>query len=125
MLQAVAAAQLLVGLGLIGAYILLPGVETIVAPVLGLLFALFALLLFLQVANARLSDTFRAAEYRDRLRAVGVGSGERPEILPEKYRRSDERPAGEIANTDTEDPGSRPAEQGADGRDADDASRSA
>jgi len=126
MLQAVAAAQLLVGLGLIGAYILLPGVETIVAPVLGLLFVLFSLLLFLQVANARLSGTFRAAEYRDRLRAVGVGSDERPEILPEKYRDTEgEQPAGEIADSGAGSGGSGTAERGANGNDADDVSRSA
>jgi|AntDeeMetagen134_2_1112570.scaffolds.fasta_scaffold01813_7 hypothetical protein len=126
MLQAVAAAQLLVGLGLIGAWIVLSGLSTIVAPVLGLLFVLFSLVLFLQVANARLSDKFRAAEYRDRLRAVGVGSGERPDVLPEKYRDAEgEQPAGEIANAGTEDRGSGASEQGADTHEADDVSRSA
>jgi hypothetical protein len=35
------------------------------------------------VANARLSDKFRAEEYRDRLRAIGLDDGERPEFVPE------------------------------------------
>lgn len=126
MLQAVAAAQLLVGLGLIGAYLVLSGLSTIAAPVIGLLFVLFSLVLFLQVANARLSDKFRAEEYRDRLRAVGVGSGERPDVLPEKYRDVDrEQPAGEIANADTEGRGSGTSEQGSDARDAEDSRPSA
>ena len=126
MLQAVAAAQLLVGLGLIGAYIVLSGVRTIVAPVLGLLFVVFSLLLFLQVANARLSDKFRAAEYRDRLRAVGVGSDERPDVLPEKYRDTGgEQPAGEIATAGTENRDSGASEQEANGHETDDAPRSA
>ncbi|EMA46165.1 DUF7319 domain-containing protein [Halococcus saccharolyticus] len=122
MLQTVAAAQLLVGLGLIGAYLVLSSVSTIAAPVLGLLFVVFSLLLFLQVANARLSDKFRAEEYRDRLRAVGVGSGERPDVLPEKYRDADGgQPAGAIADTEADEERS----QGADGRDAEDSRPSA
>lgn len=85
MLQVVAAAQLLTGLGLFVAWI--GGfVETIIAPVVGLFFVLFSLVLFLQVANARLSDKFRSEEYRNRLRAVGIGSDERPDFLPERYR---------------------------------------
>lgn len=121
-LQTVAAAQLLIGLGLIGAYLVLSGVSTIVAPVLGLLFVVFSLLLFVLVANARLSDRFRAEEYRDRLRAVGVGSGERPEVLPEKYRDAGGgQPTGVIA--DAEDGEER--SQGPDGRDTEDSRPSA
>jgi hypothetical protein len=45
-------------------------------------FLVFGLFVFLLVANARLSDRFRSEEYRDRLRAAGVESGERPEFLP-------------------------------------------
>ncbi|WP_049898492.1 DUF7319 domain-containing protein [Halococcus agarilyticus] len=126
MLQAVAAAQLLAGLGLIAAYVGLAGVTTIAVPVLGLLFVLFSLLLFLQVANARLSDTFRAAEYRDRLRAVGVGSDERPEILPEKYRDTGgEQPAGEIAGSDRETQESGRSERESETRETEDSRPSA
>jgi hypothetical protein len=92
MLQFVAAAQLLAGLGLVVAWLFF-SVETLFAPVAGLVFVLFALLLFVQVANARLSDKFRSEEYRNRLRAVGIGSEERPEFLPERYRE----PAGSLA----------------------------
>lgn len=85
MLQIVAAVQLLTGLSLLVAWVVLP-VGTVVAPAIGVVFLLFSLVLFLQVANARLSDRFRSEEYRDRLRAVGIGSEERPEFLPAKYR---------------------------------------
>ncbi len=94
MLQFVAAAQLLAGLGLIVAWMFF-SVETLFAPVAGLVFVLFALLLFVQVANARLSDKFRSEEYRNRLRAVGIGSDERPEFLPERYREPADNPAVE------------------------------
>ncbi|WP_277553558.1 DUF7319 domain-containing protein [Halobaculum limi] len=82
MIQAVAAMQLLGGLGLIGAWLFL-NVETIVAPVAGGFFLLIGVFLFAVVANARLSDRFRAEEYRDRLRAAGIveGGGE-AEFVP-------------------------------------------
>lgn len=79
MLQAIAASQLLAGLALVGVW-LFGGVATVVAPVAGLAFLVFALFLFLQVANARLSDGFRAEEYRSRLRAIETDAGARPEI---------------------------------------------
>ncbi|WP_439025881.1 DUF7319 domain-containing protein [Haloarchaeobius sp. DT45] len=50
--------------------------------VAGIVFLLTAGVLFLTVANARLSDRFRAKEYKDRLRAIGLEDGERPEFLP-------------------------------------------
>jgi hypothetical protein len=81
MLQITAAIQLLAGVGLLIAWIALD-VETILAPVVGLGFVLAGAFLFLVVANARLSDRFRAEEYRNRLRAVGLESGERPDFLP-------------------------------------------
>ncbi|EMA50153.1 DUF7319 domain-containing protein [Halococcus thailandensis] len=99
MLQLVAAAQLLAGLGLIVAWVFFP-VETLFAPVAGIVFALVAILLFVQVANARLSDKFRSEEYRDRLRAVGIGSDERPEFLPERYREPADASAVEGADDD-------------------------
>ena len=39
-------------------------------------------LLFVLVANARLSGRFRAEEYRERLEAAGVGREERPDFVP-------------------------------------------
>ncbi|QLG26295.1 hypothetical protein HUG10_01505 [Halorarum halophilum] len=95
MLQAVAGAQILAGLGLGGAWLLslLPGdplagvpflpeftLTSIVAPVMATFFLLFGVFLFAIVANARLSDRFRAEEYRDRLRAAGITEGDAPEF---------------------------------------------
>ena len=82
MIQVVAAMQILGGLGLFVAWLFL-GVETIVAPVMGGFFVLVGVLLFGLVANARLSDRFRAEEYRDRLRAAGITDrGEDAEFVP-------------------------------------------
>jgi hypothetical protein len=81
MLQVVAGVQLLAGVGLFvawGARL----VTTIVAPVVALAFIGIGLFLFMVVANARLSDRFRAEEYRNRLRAIGLDDGERPDFLP-------------------------------------------
>jgi hypothetical protein len=82
MLQLVAFGQLLGGVALIGAWALLPDVESIIAPVIGVVFLLIGFFLFVTVANARLSDRFRSEEYRDRLRALGVEDGTRPEFVP-------------------------------------------
>ncbi|WP_416839030.1 hypothetical protein [Haloferax sp. DFSO52] len=82
MLQVVAFGQLLGGIALIGAWIISPNVQTIVAPVVGAGFILIGLFLFVTVANARLSDRFRSEEYRDRLRAIGLEDGERPAFVP-------------------------------------------
>jgi hypothetical protein len=81
MLQVVAFVQILGGLGLLGAW-LFAGVDTIVAPVAALFFLLIGFFLFFVVANARLSDRFRSEEYRQRLRAVGIEDGARPDFLP-------------------------------------------
>jgi hypothetical protein len=89
MLQVVAAIQLIAGVGLFVAWLGF-GVDTIFAPVVGFVFVLAGIFLFLVVANARLSDRFRAEEYRDRLRAVGLESGERPDFLPIEASDSDE-----------------------------------
>ena len=90
MLQAIAGAQLLAGLALIvGGGLATAGVIGYAGTSIALLFvAGFAfvgvsLVLFFTVANARLSDKFRAEEYRDRLRAIGLEDGERPEFVPE------------------------------------------
>ncbi|WP_251330034.1 DUF7319 domain-containing protein [Haloplanus pelagicus] len=88
LLQVMAFAQLLAGLGLIGVWLFTDMVPTpggyvnLVPPVVGLLFVGLGVFLFAIVANARLSDRFRAEEFRDRLRAVGVEDGDRPDFLP-------------------------------------------
>lgn len=51
---------------------------------LGIVFVITGVFLFLTVANARLSDRMRSEQYRDRLRAVGAGSDERPAFLPDE-----------------------------------------
>ena len=82
LLQMTAAAQILAGLGLLVAWVA-TDLTTIVAPVAALGFVGIGIFLFSVVANARLSDRFRAEEYRDRLRAAGVEEGERPEFVPD------------------------------------------
>lgn len=81
MLQVVAGVFVLAGLALAVAW------PVAGLPVLAAALGLFVLVplggfLFFTVANARLSDRFRAREYRDRLRAVGLEDGERPAFLP-------------------------------------------
>jgi hypothetical protein len=101
MLQAVAGAQVLAGVVLVGAWLLMtvgvlspPGgasvrsLNVIGMLVAGLLFLAIGVLLFTVVANARLSDRFRAEEYRNRLRAIDLEPGERPEVLPEEEREA-------------------------------------
>jgi len=83
-LQAVAAVQVLVGVALIA--LAIAGVLGDAAPigaVAGLAFILIGVVLLLVVANARLSDRFRAEEYRNRLRAVGIDADEPPAFLLE------------------------------------------
>jgi hypothetical protein len=102
MLQIVAAVQLLGGLALAGAW-LAGAVDTIVAPVAALFFLLVGLFLFGVVANARLSDRFRAEEFRDRLRAVEGAEAERPEFLPPSASADgEERTAPEVDAGDAE-----------------------
>jgi len=94
-LQVVAGIQILAGVVILGA-LLLAGTGLFQAPGLGdgmtnfaiavvaaIGFLLIGVFLFVTVANARLSDRFRAAEYRDRLRAVGLEDGQRPPFLDE------------------------------------------
>ncbi|WP_435363439.1 DUF7319 domain-containing protein [Haloarchaeobius sp. DYHT-AS-18] len=90
MLQAVAFVLALSALALFGGAAFAPNpggpgdaaIAKGVMVVAGLVFLLTAGILFLTVANARLSDRFRAKEYKDRLRAIGLEDGERPEFLP-------------------------------------------
>ena len=97
MLQVVAGIQVLAGLLLLGGWLAIslgvvqpPGggsirsLNVIAMLVAGVLFLAIGLLLFAVVANARLSDKFRAEEYRNRLRAVELEPGERPEFLPDE-----------------------------------------
>jgi hypothetical protein len=101
MLQAIAAAQLLAGLGVLAVWLFtdaIPnanGAINLVAPVLGAFFLLVGLFLFSVVANARLSDRFRAEEYRNRLRAIGTETGEVPEFVPVDPDTGRRRPVGE------------------------------
>ncbi|UIP00849.1 hypothetical protein Hbl1158_05695 [Halobaculum sp. CBA1158] len=97
MIQTVAGMQILGGLVLGAVWLvsvlsrgpvtwvpLLPdfSVTTIAAPVAALFFLFIGVFLFAVVANARLSDRFRAEEYRDRLRAAGITEGGDAEFVP-------------------------------------------
>jgi hypothetical protein len=94
-LQVVAGVQVLAGLVMLGAWILYgsnilsapggasEGLNLALLVVAGLGFLIIGILLFVMVANARLSDKFRAEEFRNRLRAIGLEEGERPEFLDE------------------------------------------
>lgn len=94
-LQVVAGAQVLAGLALFVASLLYgfgiisqPGVTSQFSNpallfVAALGFLVIGVALFAVVANARLSDKYRAEEFRNRLRAVGLEDGERPEFLEE------------------------------------------
>jgi len=93
-LQVVAGVQLLAGVVLLGAWVLYL-LEVVTPPgggtganlwlifVIGLGFVVIGLFLFLMVANARLSDRYRSEEFRNRLRAVGLAEGDRPDFLEE------------------------------------------
>jgi hypothetical protein len=98
-IQIIAGVQLLAGVSLLGVWLLstlgvgpFDGGGPIIL-VVGLGFLVIGLLLFTMVANARLSDKFRAEEYRNRLRAVGLDSDERPEWLPPEVEFT---PEGEL-----------------------------
>jgi len=90
MIQVVAGATMLAGVAFVGVWVgSVVGVVDIgfagaIVVTLGVLFVAVGAFLFMTVANARLSDRMRAEQYRDRLRAVGAGSDERPEFLPEE-----------------------------------------
>ena len=104
MVQIIAGGQLLGGLALIGAF-LLRFVETIIAPVIGGLFIVVGIGLFALVANARLSDRFRAEQYRNRLRAVEAGGIDRPEIEGDAVgETADQEPPQPADNRETEAP---------------------
>lgn len=79
MLQVVAVVQLLAGAGLLVAWVAISG--GVVTLVTGFGFLAIGVVVLLIVANARLSDRFRAEEYRNRLRAVGLDTAEPPAFL--------------------------------------------
>jgi hypothetical protein len=89
MLQLVAGATVISGVvfllawlaGLVGALDL--GFAGAIVLTLGVVFLLMGVFLFVTVANARLSDRMRSEQYRDRLRAVGAGTDERPSFFPD------------------------------------------
>jgi hypothetical protein len=122
LIQIIAGVQLLAGLSLLGVWLLsVAGVAGFSGggPVLlavGFGFLIIGLLLFVMVANARLSDKFRAEEYRNRLRAVGFDSGDRPEWLPPEVEFDGELDAGEGPEPDGRGDGGRPEPTGT-GRD--------
>ena len=89
MVQIIAGALFLSGVVLAGAALVSGGIG-VIAGTVGLLFLVSGGVLFFTVANARLSDRFRAEEYRNRLRAVGLEDGDRPEFLPESARENPE-----------------------------------
>ena len=78
MIQLIAGMQLLGGVGLLVAWLATD--IGIIAPAIGGLFLIVGVLLFSLVANARLSDRFRAEQYRNRLRAVETEGFDRPEV---------------------------------------------
>ncbi|WP_227131809.1 DUF7319 domain-containing protein [Halorubellus salinus] len=88
MLQVIAGVLGLSGVVLLGGAVFAPGAAGAgeigrgLMVVFGLLFLAATFVLFFTVANARLSDKFRAEEYRERLRAIGLEDGERPAFLP-------------------------------------------
>jgi hypothetical protein len=59
------------------------GDSAVIAAIAGVGFVVFGVFMLMLVANARLSDRFRAEEFRNRLRSAGVGGGERPPFVPE------------------------------------------
>jgi len=100
MLQIVAGVQVAVGIALLVAWLALPSLSTVVAPIAAIGFLAIGFFLFLVVANARLSDRFRVEEFRNRLRALENADEQWTNVLPEELRDagvgggngSDERP---------------------------------
>ena len=105
MLQIVAGAQILVGAGLLVAWLALPSLSTVVAPIAAIGFLGIGVFLFVVVANARLSDRFRAEEFRNRLQALDAADEEWPDVLPDgntAVASPDQEPGGEGSEGETE-----------------------
>jgi hypothetical protein len=114
MLQLIAGALGLSGVVLLGGAVFAPSAGGTgdlgrgLMIVFGLLFLAATFVLFFTVANARLSDKFRAEEYRERLRAVGLEDGERPAFLPTEDEDAvgtslDDAESAELAAADGDD----------------------
>ena len=88
MLQVVAGVQVVVGIVLLGAWLALSSLSTVVAPMAAIGFLVIGLFLFLVVANARLSDRFRVEEFRNRLRALEAADEQWADVLPDDVRGS-------------------------------------
>ena len=86
LMQVIAAVHFVAGVGLLlsGPLFGVGGQGLVIAVVAGIGFLVFSVFVFLVVANARLSDRFRAEEYRNRLRAVGIEGDDRPAFLDEE-----------------------------------------
>ena len=85
LMLAVGIVQLIAGLVLlIGPFVIGVGGSgsILLSSVAGLGFIVIGVVILILVANARLSDRFRAEEYRERLRAAGVGADQRPPFVP-------------------------------------------
>jgi hypothetical protein len=111
MLQIVAGVQVAVGVGLLVAWLALPSLSTVVAPIAAIGFLVIGFFLFLVVANARLSDRFRVEEFRNRLRALDEADEQWADVLPEDLR--------DAVDDGTADPDEHPGKKATDG-DADD-----
>jgi hypothetical protein len=85
-MQIVGVVQLLAGIGLLIGWVVFQ-LEVFV-PIVAVGFVLFGLFILILVANARLSDRFRAEEYRQRLEAAGAGSEDRPSFVPDETSQS-------------------------------------
>jgi uncharacterized membrane protein len=112
LLQFIGGAQVLAGLILLGMGVIAfgtSGSNAVLMFVAGLGFLVIGLVLFFVVANARLSDTYRAEEYRNRLRAVGLEDGERPDFLPPAAGGDGGRT---VARPGSRDGPAEPAEEG-------------
>lgn len=83
MLQVIAFGLLIAGIAAFtGLFVGNVGDSAVIVLIVSVLFVLASVFLFVVVANARLSDRFRAVEYQNRLRAAGVESAERPDFVP-------------------------------------------
>lgn len=103
MLQVIAGIQVLAGLVLLGGTLFSFGTRasnTLLLAIAGLGFLTVGTILFVVVANARLSDSFRTEEYRERLRGIGLEDGQRPEFLPPAP--DDEGPSEQAEETRSE-----------------------
>ena len=125
MLQIVAGAQILVGIGLLVAWLALSSLSTGVAPIAAIGFLVIGLFLFVVVANARLSDRFRAEEFRNRLHALDAAGQEWPDVLPSEGAGDDHntgertvdgppRPSERAAETDPDTAAADNADTGGD-----------